>query len=128
MGKLISLDFWFNTRPGNMDAVGLYILAAILIILFLSAIISGIYKKRQKGLYYKVWKGANSFSWANFIIGLFLLFFAYEMIYFLSMRFWFLAWFLSMFAWKMYILKNALKIPEIRKKIEEEKVFKKYIP
>ena len=128
MGNLLSLNYWFNARPGNLDPNIFTGLIIFLVLLFAKAIFTGFIKKKQKALYFKIWRSLNSFTWSNFIIGLFIAFFVYEAIYFLSMRFWFIVWFLSMVVWGVFIVKKMIEIPIVRKKLEEEREFKKYIP
>ncbi|OGF24220.1 hypothetical protein A3H66_02200 [Candidatus Falkowbacteria bacterium RIFCSPLOWO2_02_FULL_45_21] len=93
------------------------------------AIIAGIGKKRwAKSLYAAVWRVLYYFFLTNAIIGLILLFFNYEMVPFLSARFWFLFWGAGMIVWLFFIYKIIIKIPHKKEQLEKEKEFKKYIP
>jgi hypothetical protein len=128
MDKLLTISYWVIIRPGQIEPFlfqGLVIFIAILVLITL---ISYLLKKRKSGLYFKIWAKLNTFSLSNFIIGLFLLFFIREQLPFLAMRLWLLVWILSMLVWLGFIVKQLIKIPEIKKKAKEEKEFQKYIP
>ena len=62
------------------------------------------------------------------IIGLFLTFFNYEMVPFLSARFWFLLWGIGILVWLFFIYKMIIKIPQKKALLEKEREFKKYVP
>ena len=106
----------------------MFILIVVLAVFLAIAIISGLPKFKQRGLYFKIWKHINLFAISNFVIGLFLLFFAYEALVMLSMRFFFLLWFLGMLIWLGFIIRDFIKIPELREKLKKEAEYKKYIP
>jgi len=128
MGNLLSLKFWFNLRPGALLPIYqktfvIFVLALIIFFLF-CRLLTG----RKRGLYTSFWRRLQSFSLANAFIGLILLFFSYELIPFLSSRFWLLLWAALMLSWLVFVAKSLLAIPEKKKKLEEEKEYKKYIP
>ena len=128
MGNLLSLKFWFNLRPGALLPIYqktfvIFVLALIIFFLF-CRLLAG----RKRGLYTSFWRRLQSFSLANTFIGLILLFFNYELIPFLSARFWLLLWAALMLSWLVFVAKSLLAIPEKKKKLEEEKEYKKYIP
>ena len=128
MNKFLDLNFWFNIRPGSLSSNALIVIIVILAIFLAGAIISSLSSFKKRNLYFKIWRRVNAFCLTNFILGLFLLFFAYETLVVLSMRFLFLLWFLEIIVWLGFIFKNLTKIPEIREKMKEEEEFKKYIP
>jgi hypothetical protein len=128
MKNLISLSYWFNSRPGNYTALSFKILAIFLILLLLAFVFIKVMNKRKNGPYHKIFSRLSSFSFSNFFIGLFLFFFSYELIPVLSSRFWYLLWALGMVAWLIFIMMEIKKIPEKKRRIAEEKEFKKYIP
>jgi uncharacterized membrane protein YfcA len=128
MNKFLDLHFWFNIRPGNLSSNALIAIIVILAIFLAGTILSSFSKFKKRNLYFKIWKRVNVFCLTNFIVGLFLLFFAYEALVMLSMRFLFFLWFLGIAVWLGFITKDLIKIPEIREKIKEEEEFKKYIP
>ncbi|MFA4833741.1 MAG: hypothetical protein WC619_02730 [Patescibacteria group bacterium] len=128
MGNLLSLKFWFNLRPDALLPIYqkifiIFVLALVVFFLFYRLFIA-----KKGGLYASFWRRLSSFSLANAFIGLILLFFNYEFIPFLSSRFWLLLWAVFMLVWLVFIAKSLLKIPERKKKLEEEKEYKKYIP
>lgn len=128
MQNLLSLQFWFNLRPVPLLLIYQKILIALIIILAVSFFISWIIKAKKKNLYTIFWQKLNSFSLINCFIGLILLFFNYELIPFLSSRFWFLLWGIGIIVWIFFIFKILKTIPEKRKQITSEKEYKKYIP
>ncbi|NTW22544.1 hypothetical protein HGA34_03310 [Candidatus Falkowbacteria bacterium] len=129
MKNLLTLKFWFSTRPGDLTAqaqAGMLVFAALL-----AAI--GFYawrwrKQNPKGLYRKIYGRIMSFGFTNLAINLLLLFFEYEAVPILSMRLWLLIWLISMVAWARLIVRDIQKMPQIRSQIAEDKKLKKYIP
>jgi len=128
MQNLLSLEFWISLRPGPLLPNYQKIFIALIIILAICFFISWLAKKREKNLYIVFWKRLNSFSLVNCSFGLILLFFNYELVPFLSARFWFLLWGAGMAVWLFFIFKILKNIPQKRKKIANEKEYKKYIP
>jgi hypothetical protein len=128
MQNLLSLNFWFNLKPGPLLPIYQQIFITIIIILAISFFILLIIKAKKVNLYNKFLEKLHSFSLINCFIGLILLFFNYELIPFLSSRFWFLLWGLGIIIWLFFIFKILKEIPERKKKILSEKEYKKYIP
>ena len=129
MKYFFTIAYWFNLRPESLTVQGLRNFFVFIIILAIFTSIFAILKSRYKrGLFSRIWKKLYFFNLANLVIGIFLLFFVYESIPFLSARFWLLAWWLSMIVWIFFIIKELMKIPKIREELEKEKEFKKYIP
>jgi hypothetical protein len=129
MGNFLTWNFWFSARPGAFSGISLKIVLGFIVLLIILSIVSGVIKKRwSKGLYSSFWSGLYTFFISNAIVGLLLTFFNYEMVPFLSARFWFLLWAIGMLVWLFFIFKIVIKIPEKRARLEKEKEFKKYIP
>ena len=129
MTNLLSLKFWLNLRPGLLSAAYLRSLIIFVIILASLTVIFGfIHLRNKKNLYSRFWSSLYYFNLTNTIIGLFLLFFNYEMVPFLSARFWFLLWGTEVLVWLVLLVKILFSIPKRRKQLAEEKQFKKYIP
>ncbi|MDO8668303.1 MAG: hypothetical protein Q7K35_04390 [bacterium] len=129
MGNFLTLNFWFNLRPGAFIGLSLKIMIGFILLLLVLAIISGIGRKRWvKSLYAGLWNSLYYFFLTNTIIGLVLAFFNYEMVPFLSARFWFLIWAISLIVWLFFIYKTIVKIPLRKARLEKEEEFKKYIP
>jgi len=126
--NLLSFKFWFNLRPEAFlpvyQKIFIFFVLALIIFSFLGRLVTF----RRKGLFTSFWRRIYSFSLTNTFIGLILLFFNYEMVPFLSARFWLLAWATEMIIWLIFIFKGLLDIPKKKKLLEEEKEYKKYIP
>ena len=129
MGNFLTWNFWFSARPGVFIGYSLRIVLSFIFLLIILSIVSGVIKKRRfRSVYYSFWNGLYTFFLTNAIIGLLLTFFNYEMVPFLSARFWFLLWVISMLVWLFLVSKIAIKISEKKAQMEKEKEFKKYIP
>lgn len=129
MEKFITMNYWFNVNAGELEPKMQKLLFIILVIFLILAIfISVIKKSKQNGFYYKIFNSLQLFFITNFIVGVFLYFFTYQGIYFLSSRFWFLAWFVFVVIWLNTIRSLFLKIPKIKEKVKEKEKYSKYIP
>lgn len=129
MGNFLTWNFWFSARPGAFTGWSLKVVLGFIILLIILSIASGVIKKRwSKSLYSSFWSGLYAFFLTNAAIGLVLTFFNYEMVPFLSSRFWFLFWVIGMLVWLFFIYRLVIKIPGKRARLEKEKEFKKYIP
>ncbi|KKR91905.1 MAG: hypothetical protein UU95_C0008G0026 [Parcubacteria group bacterium GW2011_GWC2_42_12] len=129
MGNFLTLNFWFNLRPGVFIGFSLKIVLGFILWLIILAVVAGIGKKRWvKSLYAGLWNSLYYFFLTNAIIGLVLTFFNYEMVPFLSARFWFLLWGISLAVWLFFIYRTIIRIPQKKARLEKEKEFNKYIP
>ncbi|MFH1427675.1 MAG: hypothetical protein ABIG60_04080 [Patescibacteria group bacterium] len=128
MGNLLSLKYWINLRPGPLLASVQQYFIYLIIILFIISVIFWLLKTKKQGIYLAVWQKLFNFSVLNTIVGLFFLFFTYELVPFLSARFWFLLWAIGDIVWLIFIFKALVKIPAKKKKRAEEKEYRKYIP
>lgn len=129
MGNFLTWNFWFNLRPGSFLGSSLKIILAFIILLIILTVVAGFGKRKwAKSLYANLWSGLYYWFLANAVIGLVLLFFNYEMVPFLSARFWLLIWALGFLVWLAFIIKLAVKIPQKKVQLEKEKEFRKYIP
>ena len=129
MSTLFSLSFWFKLRPGVLSTNVFYGIIVFLAILLAGILVFNALKKsKTAGLYRKIWIKLGNFCLGNLVIGLFLLFFAFEQLPFLAMRIWLLLWFIGMVVWMLFIIKVMSKIPDIKKEHEEKKEYEKYIP
>jgi len=129
MGNFLTWNFWFSARPGAFTGFSLKIVLGFIILLIILSLASGVIKKRwAKSLYSSFWSSLYTFFLTNAILGLILTFFNYEMVPFLSSRFWFFLWAVGMLAWLFFIYRAIMKIPGKRALLEKEKEFKKYIP
>lgn len=129
MDKLFSFTYWTSLRPGSLTlGEQRYFFIFIVILAILTFVFILLKTRHKKSLFNRIWRKLSSFSLTNLIISLFLLFFTYESIPFLSGRFWLLFWNLSMVIWLFFISKVLIKIPKIKQEIKKEQEFKKYIP
>jgi len=129
MGNFLTWNFWFSARPGAFTGFSLKIVLGFIFLLIVLSVASGIIKKRwSKSLYSSFWGSIYALFLTNAVIGLLLTFFNYEMVPFLSSRFWFLLWAIGILIWLGVIFRVVAKIPEKRARLEKEKEFKKYIP
>ena len=128
MGNLLSLKFWFDLRPGSLLPGSQRIFIGVLFVLVICFLVFWFLQNKKKGLYTPFFSKLYSFSAVNAFIGLIIWFLNYELIPFLSARFWFLLWGISMIIWLIFIFKDLKKIPARKKELKEEKEFKKYIP
>lgn len=129
MQNLLSLNFWFKLRPGLMLPIWQKVFIAFLVVLAIAAVGLFLAKKKNKNkLYSRFLDGFYSFSLTNLAIGMIFWFFNYEMVPFLSARFWFLFWGAEMAVWAFFMIKALVAVPKIKEQMEKEKEFKKYIP
>lgn len=129
MGNFLTLDFWFNLRPGAFLGSSLKVISAFIFLLIILAVVAGLGKRKwSKSLYANFWNNLYYFFLTNAIIGLILTFFNYEMVPFLSARFWLLLWAIGLITWLFFIVKIVVKIPQKKVQLEKEKEFNKYIP
>lgn len=104
------------------------ILAMVLALLLLTIATAVVKKKWLKSIYAGFWNNIYYFFLTNFIIGLFIIFFNYEMVPLLSARFWLLFWGVGIIIWLVFVYKIIIKIPQKKALMEKEKEFKKYLP
>lgn len=125
--NLLSISYWFELIPGPLGKTGEIAFITLLLLFLLSSIVAMIYK-RKGGLYKKTLTRLYNFSISNFVIAVILLFLRYEVVPFLSARFWIALWFITAVIW-LYVI--FLPVKELKGKKEEEKRKKeinKYIP
>jgi len=129
MGNFLTLNFWFSLRPGVFAGSSLKIVLGFIFLLIIMTMVTGVGKRKwAKSLYAGLWQSLYLFFLTNAIIGLILTFFNYEMVPFLSARFWFLLWAVGLIIWLVFIYRAIVKIPQRKARLEKEKEFKKYIP
>jgi amino acid transporter len=128
MTNLLNYKYWLNLRPDSLaGSVQKYFIILVVLFLFFTLVFAFL-KSKNKNLYSRVLRKLYTFFLTNFIVSLFLLFFTYEMVPFLSSRFWFLLWAAGIIFWLYFIIKEFINIPKIKQELEKEKEFKKYIP
>ncbi len=103
MGNLLSLKFWFDLRPGSLLPGSQRIFVGVLFVLVVCFLAFWFLKTKKKGLYIPFFNKLHLFSAVNAFVGLIIWFLNYELIPFLSARFWFLLWGISMIVWLIFI-------------------------
>ncbi len=127
MNNLITLKFWFNSRPPKLLPAFQNILYAIVVVFIISTFVFAKLKKK-KSIYQKIYSKLFDFSVSNSVISLFILFFNLETIPFFSARAWFILWIIEIVIWLLFIFKDFKKIPKKRDEMKKKEEFKKYIP
>jgi len=129
MKEFLTLSYWFNFRPGSFLPLIERIFLSFIAFLFIMTLLFALAKKRlAKNIYSRLWQSLYSFCLTNAIIGLCLAFFYYEMVPFLSARFWLIIWFVSMLIWLFLIVKQVIDLRKKKIMVAKEKEFKRYIP
>jgi len=129
MGNFLTWEFWFSLTPGVLTPTSLKALLIFIIVLIILTVITGLVKSRwSKSLYAGFWSNLYYFFLTNSILGLMLTFFNYETAPFLSSRFWFLLWGISLPVWLYFIGRIIVKTKQRRILLDKEKEFKKYVP
>lgn len=127
MMNLLTLNFWFNSRPDYFTKGGQIGMIAIIVILFVSGVVCIFLAKKQPAMR-RFYSSISSLGITNGFIGLLLLFLAYELIPVLSSRFWLIIWLAEMAFWKFMILRAQKKISTLKQLSQREQEIKKYIP
>lgn len=127
MSNLLTLQYWFNLRPDQLTPLAQKIFIAFFIVLIILTVITAILKKRSS-IYRGFLKRLYNFGLSNSLIALIFLFFNYEIIPFFSARFWLGLWVIMMLIWLGFILKSLTKIGLQKKRLEQERELKKYLP
>ena len=126
--NFFTLHYWFNMRPNNFLPIANKSIIGFLAFLVILFFIFSLLKSRKNNVYVKIWQKLYNFCLTNFFIGIILLFFCYELVPFLSSRFWFLIWGAGMIFWLYTIYKILKEIPKLKEKRAKEQEYKKYIP
>lgn len=128
MEKILTLSFWLDARPGAFDYLEFRLYMAVVLILLIAALGSGILKKRKKGLYVRIFTKIQTFGWVNFFVALLYLLFRQELIPYLSTPVLMILWLIGDLVWLFFIGKESKRIPQIIQQREKEQEYKKYIP
>lgn len=127
MTNLLTLNYWFSSRPETFIPLARNIFLFFLFLLLLAGIFFMIYRKKSgknKILFNKLY----DFCFINLILGFLLLFFNNQQVQFFSARFWLLIWLIIMIIWLLNISKRIKKIITHREERRKEEEFKKYLP
>jgi len=129
---LLTLDYWFDTRPGGLEPFFQEFFFYFFIALVAAALVVGILAKRKKKSDPWVARGLQRLSsWCLTmgVAGLVIFFFTYEKLPYLSMRFWYMVWVIVAVVWLIQIIIFFTKtVKNEKKKISEQKNIEKYLP
>lgn len=126
MKQFLNWNFWFSLRPGESTIIS--VLVVLLILMVVATAVFYVLRRRDRSVNRLLWIKLNSFFMANAIIALFKLFFDFEMLVFLSARFWFLVWGAEMLVWAYFIVSFAMKLPAMKAEQVKKQEYNKYIP
>lgn len=129
--RLLDLNFWFSLRPAAPSDKTTIILAVCFAIFLAAGIVCGflIKSKKQNPPLAKLFRKLKKMLQTMAVVGFILLFFSYEQIYFMGSRFWFLAWFIGLVVWAVFIALYALrKMPAEKSELEKKQKYLKYLP
>lgn len=123
--------YLFSLRPEIIHQAGLKILISVfggcLVLAGISKVIAMI--KKKDWLLYKAWQRFFSLFLTMGVLGALYTFFAYERAVLLSARFLLLIWLVVFLSWLFFDFYYLLiKIPKIKKNIQEKKKFQQYLP
>ncbi|MFA5413740.1 MAG: hypothetical protein WC348_04365 [Patescibacteria group bacterium] len=128
--RLLDLNFWFALRPTALSEKTTIILAIGFAVFLVLGIICGFLaktKKQNPPMVKLLRKFKKMFS-TMAVVGFIVLFFTYEQIYLLGSRFWFLAWFIGLVVWVVFIvLYAARKMPKEKDELEKKQKYLKYL-
>lgn len=131
--RLIDLDFIFNSgiAPMSENFVKIfYVLFGLCLVLSLASRLFSRQQEKKGDLpLKKFWQKLTTFFASLGILGLILLFFRQQHVYFLAMPLFLYLWFLSGLIWAIFIIRWALvKMKKMQKDIAEKKEREKYLP
>lgn len=131
-GKFATLSFWAQSNPGTLSKTFEIIFIAVLVIGYGTALIAYLLEKKyfnaRQGAVGDFWRKVVKMSVWLSIIFTFLFFFRAEGVPYLGGRYMFLAWFIGLVIWGVYLINYYFR--GIPKKIQEwqqpkaEKAFK----
>lgn len=127
---LIRPSFWFAGQPGMMAATPRWILLGVFGACVVAALVSAWLSDRTPDSLTSRWysKVASFFGGIG-ALGLVLWFFIWQMIPYLSSRYWLLGWLLVAIIWKARLFYFwAVTMPARRRAIAAEQAQKQYLP
>jgi len=127
LNNLLSTSYWFALIPGPLGQSGKIFFITLSLLLLLGAIISLVYR-RKTSLFKRTLSRLYSFFAGNLIVALIFFFFRYEVVPFLSARFWLGIWFIIMVIWLYFIMKSTKGLSQKKKEFKLKKEKEKYIP
>jgi len=128
MKELLTLNYWFNTRPEPIAGQALVWAIIFLVILLVLAIIFKVLGKKPRSISGTVLAKWYRFFLTNFIIGLFIVFFNFEMVPILASYFWSALWVIFMIAWLVVLIIKIKKLAKKKQEAARDDGLDKYIP
>ncbi|MCX6793338.1 MAG: hypothetical protein NTY12_04945 [Candidatus Falkowbacteria bacterium] len=129
MNNLISLSFWFNSRPEPVTIVGQKVLAIIAIVSLVLYIVVILRAYSHKlAIYKSSIDKLLPFFITNIIITVYIVFVNYELIPVLRARLWYIIWFIVVAFWLFLIVKDFFRKTKRRESLSKEAELKKYLP
>ncbi len=131
MGNLLRLSYWFNLSPGPWLEESLRIVYAVFGLLVIFGLIAWLFagKNKDNRLVKKFWQKLQTACLMIGIIGLALIVFRQQRIYFLGMPFLFAVLLIGAGVWAYFIFRYATKGMPAKKEEEAKKKEKeKYLP
>lgn len=128
---LISPSFWFDLFPNTMSPGferGFFLFFGLLVVV--GAVVRIVSRHRKDDKYViRTFKQIGRLLLVMGLLGLLWFFFAFEEVYFLGARFWFLIWLIGLIAWIVSIVKYVkIQVPADRAATKSRAEFNKYLP
>ncbi len=127
LSNLLTSSYWFSLIPGPLGQKGQIFFICLSALLLVGAVVSLVYRRKTK-LFKKTFSRVYSFFAGNFVVALVFFFLRYEVVPFLSARFWLAIWFIIMAAWFYFILRSTKGLSEKKEQEKLRKEREKYIP
>lgn len=128
----LDIKYWFNVRPvplGPSLVGGIFAFFGwfIIVTIILRVVAYGL--KRQDPIKAGIFRRIASLLATTGLLGLMFLFFSYEQLPFLGMRFWFLFLFLGFTAWLLRIALYVVRdYPALKHERAEQQRLRRYLP
>lgn len=129
-GKIFSVPFWLDVRPGELSPLFEKYFLAVLIVNYscygLSKLIVRQMMAKRSFIIAKLWQKIGSFCLTMAVSFSFIFFFRYEAIPILGGRFWVLVWLITGFIWLVYLIRYYFvdvkyKLADLAKRQQYEK-------
>lgn len=127
LNNLLTTSYWFALIPGSLEQKGKIFFLVLSFLFLLGAVITLIYRRRTK-LFKRTLSRLYSFFAGNLVVTLVFFFFRYEVVPFLSARFWLGIWFIIMIVWFYFIMKSTKGLSQKKEQFKLMKEKEKYIP
>lgn len=137
IAPLFRIDFWFHVQPIPfipwVGVVIFWVMIGLLVISLLSLLITNLASRGVEPLHHvldkpmrQMWRAISRMTFIAGLSGLLLYWFTWDGVPFLSMRIFFLVWFIIFAWWKILILRQAKKRKTITDPAKE--AYEKWLP